>query len=738
MQMFPRRALTTLALSLPMLGAHAADASAGKDWPYYHGNPGGTHYSTLEQINTSNVGKLQLAWSYDTGDSAPGKVVLGADMEVNPLIIAGKMYALTPKGRVISLDGATGRELWVFDPADGKPVMSRHRLRGVSYWTDGKERRILVTFGNMLYALNADTGRPMLGFGDGGKVDLRVGMDRDVKTISVGNVSPGAVYRDLLIMGSTGNTPGHIRAFDVRTGSVRWIFHTIPHPGEYGYDTWPKDAWKTAMGANNWTGMTVDPERGIVYVPLASGGMGNKDFYGADRHGDNLYGNALVALDAATGKHIWHYQTVRHDIWDRDLPAPPTLITVRRDGKTIPAVAQTTKSGFVFVFDRVTGAPLFPIDKVEVWPSDVPGELAADSQVLPRLPAPFSRQRIGPDDITRRTPEAHADVSARLAKLSNRGPFDPPSEKGSIILAGLDGGAEWGGSAYDPQTGLLYVNANEMAWVLTLKKPTKEAHATQGRALYLANCASCHHDDRSGSPPEFPSLVGVGERLPLADIAQTIQNGKGRMPGFGQLKEDQIKSMAAYLAGKEAPPVQKEEASAWPDESGSAFVFDGYNRFLDADGYPALSPPWGTLSAINMNTGKYAWKIPFGTYPELAAKGMKDTGSGNYGGAVVTAGGLLFIAATQNDNQFHAFDKRTGKLLWQTTLPTAGLATPATYEANGRQFVVIAAGGGKNDMASDASKYMVYALPLKTADKTAAKNVANGGTKGAGKPTLAP
>jgi quinoprotein glucose dehydrogenase len=479
MPTFPNTALAVLALSMSSHAALADGTPAGKDWPHYNGDPGSTHYSTLDQITTANVDKLQVAWTYDTGDNAPGKVVLNADLEVNPLIIGGKLFALTPKGRVVCLDAATGRELWVFDPAEGSPVRSRQRLRGVSYWTDGRERRILVTFARYLFALNADTGKPMPAFGEGGKVDLRAGMDRDVSTISVANVTPGVVYKDLLIMGSTGNTPGHIRAFDVRTGKVRWIFHTIPHPGELGYETWPKDAYKTAKGANDWAGMTLDAERGIVFVPLASGGMGNKDFYGADRHGDNLFANSLVALNAATGKRLWHYQAVRHDIWDRDFPAPPTLVTVRRNGRDIPAVAQTSKSGFVYVFNRVTGESLFPIEKVQVWPSDVPGELAADSQELPTLPAPFARQRLTPDDISRRTPEVHAKTVERLSKLSNRGPFDPPSEKGTILLPGLDGGANWGGTAYDPQTGLLYVNANEMAWTLTLKKPTHEANATR-------------------------------------------------------------------------------------------------------------------------------------------------------------------------------------------------------------------------------------------------------------------
>jgi quinoprotein glucose dehydrogenase len=711
---FPRLALTTLALSLSVStpAAFADPTPAGRDWPHYNGDPGSTHYSTLKQITPANVGQLQVAWTYDTGDAAPGKVVLNADMEVNPLVIDGRMYALTPKGRVVCLDAATGRELWVFDPAAGNPVRSRQRLRGVSYWTDGHERRILVTFGRYLFAVNADNGHAMPGFGDGGKVDLRVGMDRDIKTISVGNVTPGVIYRDLLILGSTGNTPGHIRAFDVRTGKVRWIFHTIPHPGEFGYETWPKDAYTKSMGANDWAGMTLDPARGIVFVPLASAGMGNKDFYGADRPGDNLFSDSLVALDAASGKRLWHYQSVRHDIWDRDFPAPPTLVTVHRDGRDIAAVAQTSKSGFVYVFDRVTGKSLFPIEKVQVWPSDVPGEQAADGQELPTLPAPFARQHLGPDDITRRTPQAHAQTVERLAKLSNRGTFDPPSEKGTIILPGIDGGANWGGAAYDPQSGLLYVNANEMAWTITLRKPTHEADATKGRALFLANCAACHGDDRRGSPPEFPSLVGVAERMPLADVVRTIQNGRGRMPGFGgALREDQIASLGAYLAGKEEPEEAK-EAPAWPDPD-AAYVFDGYHRLLDDDGYPAIAPPWGTLSAIDMSTGKYAWKIPFGEYPELAAKGIKDTGTSNYGGAVVTAGGLLFIGATQYDNQFHVFDKRTGKLLWHATLPTAGLATPATYEVNGRQYVVIAAGGGKNTEAATAAKIVAYALPVR-------------------------
>jgi quinoprotein glucose dehydrogenase len=691
----------------------AADDAAGRDWAYYHGTAGGTHYSSLQQISTANVKDLKVAWTYDTGDAAGGGVA-GADMQVNPLVIDGMLYLVSPKGRVISLDAASGRERWVFDPAGGKPVLSRQRLRGLSYWTDGSERRIFATFRNHLIALDADNGRPRAAFGDGGRVDLRVGLGRDPATLSVSNVSPGVVYRDLIIMGSTGNAPGHIRAYDVRTGAMRWIFHTIPHPGETGYDSWPKDAWKSAMGVNNWAGMALDAARGTVFVPLASAGMGDKDFYGADRHGDNLFGSSLVALDAATGKRLWHFQSARHDLWDRDLPAPPTLVSVERDGKRIDAVAQTTKSGFVYVFDRVSGAPLFPIGELAAPASDVPGEQAAASQPVPLRPAPFTRQGIDAASLTSRTPQAQAAAAATFATLRNRGRFDPPSEQGTLISPGLDGGAEWGGAAFDPQTGLLYVNANEMAWILKLKKRPPPTAGNSGRAVYLNNCAACHREDRSGSPPEFPSLAGVGERLPEMEMLLTIQNGSGRMPAFGALGRDQVKAVIGYLRGTEpqAPAVGATSAdmnAAAP--AGAPFVFDGYKKFLDVDGYPAIAPPWGTLSAINLNTGDYAWKIPFGAYPDLAGYGGKETGSENYGGAVVTAGGLLFIGATVYDNRFHAFDKRTGKLLWQDTLPAAGLATPATYLARGRQFVVIAAGGGKNPKAASAAKLVAYALP---------------------------
>lgn len=704
--------LAALLLAVAVVGGggsgHATARSGGtEDWPYYGGNPGYSHYSSLTDINVGNVTKLKLVWSYDAG-GALGDGMLSTDMECNPLVVRGRLFFISPTGQLISLNAASGKELWKFDPAGGEPVKTRQRLRGVSWWSDGTQRRIFFTFRSRLFAVDADTGHPVTAFGTDGSVDLRDGIDRDPATISVSSVSPGVVWHDLIILGSTGITPGDVRAYDVRTGKVRWVFHTIPRPGEFGYETWPKDAWKTAMGANVWAGMSLDDKRGLVFLPVASGGMVNKDFYGADRHGDNLFANAVVALDASTGKLVWSFQTVRHDLWDRDLPAPPTLVTVRRDGKKIDALAQITKSGFVFVLDRATGAPLFPIEQRPTLPSDVPGEMAATSQIFPVRPAPFTRQHITADQLTQRTPEAHATAAKVFADLRSRGPFDPPSEQGTILFPGLDGGGEWGGAAYDPETGLLYVNANEMAFILKVKKRPPMTAGNTGRGIFLNNCAVCHGENRMGSPPEFPSLVGVGERLPLIDMYITILRGSGRMPGFAKLGLNQVEAVLNYLRTGE----DKEAggATASPPAAGDAYLFDGYTKFLDPDGYPAISPPWGTLSAIDLNSGDYAWQIPFGEYPELAAKGLTGTGSENYGGAVVTAGGLLFIGATSFDKKFHAFDKRTGKLLWETTLPAGGNATPATYRADGRQFVVITSGGGKDPKSPPGSNIIAFAL----------------------------
>ena len=522
--------------------------------------------------------------------------------------------------------------------------------------------------------------------------------------------SPGVVYRNILVMGSQVSeglptSPGHIRGYDVRTGKLVWRFNTIPHPGEYGYETWPPDAWMYIGAANSWAGMTVDVERGLVF---ANTGSAAYDFYGGNRIGDNLFANCLIALKADTGKRVWHFQFVRHDLWDRDLPAPPILLRIKRNGSPVDAVAQATKSGHVFVFERATGKPIFPIEYRPVSKSKIPGEITADTQPFPLSPPPVSRQKLTEDLVTTRTPEANRAVLDQLRSLDNEGPFTPPSFKGAVVFPGLDGGAEWGGQAWDPETGILYVNANEMPWIIKMVKRPRKLEKMHSRDLYLSYCASCHRPDFLGAPPQFPALTNLSKVSNEKDLYRIISTGVGRMPGYARLGAEVNQALTRYLLYGEN---QEVDATKLPDSViDPPYIQDGYRKFLDPDGYPAVKPPWGTLTAINMNTQKLAWQIPFGEIPELAEKGLRNTGSENYGGPVVTAGGLLFIGATNYDNKFRAFDKITGKLLWEATLPAAGNATPSVYEVNGRQFVVIAAGGGKSGRPSGGT-YVAFALP---------------------------
>jgi quinoprotein glucose dehydrogenase len=683
-------------------GAEVSSQAAGADWAVYHGNPNGTHYSVLDQINTQNVKGLKVAWTFETGDGLPTN-----DMEGDTIVVKGRMYFASPKGRIFSLNAATGAQNWVYDPAEGKAGNGSGRLRGVCYWTDGTGERILFTSGNRLIAVDANSGKLIESFGDSGKVDLTQNLGRDPHSVSVNVNSPGVIFKDLIILGSTGATPGHIRAYSVRTGKLAWIFHTIPQPGEFGYDTWPKDAWKTANGANVWSGLSLDPERGIVYLPVASAGMGFKDFYGADREGDTLFGTSLVALDANTGKRLWHYQFVKHDLWDRDPPTPATLVTVHRDGKDIPAVAQITKYGYVWVFDRVTGENLFPTQEVPVFPSTIPGEKPVTHEILPAAPEPFARQRLTEQTLTQRTPAANAAVRAHLATMSNRGRFDPPSLEGTVIFPGLDGGGEYGGAAWDPTTGILYINSNEQAYILKLRAQVKMTNGSEASAgeIYSTSCAGCHGLDRKGNPPAFPALLGVTKRMTSQQIEQRITNGSGRMPGFeGTLTKTQIEALTAFISDDNAKPESTTDGS----NTSVDYIFQGYTKFLDPDGYPAVSTPWGTLNALNLNTGKYVWQIPFGEYPEL-----KDptTGSENYGGGIVTKGGVFFIAATVYDNKVRAFDKLTGKLLWEDTMAASGVATPSTYAVDGKQYFAVSSGGGKNPKVKNGGAVIAYALP---------------------------
>jgi quinoprotein glucose dehydrogenase len=667
-----------------------------QDWPAYGGAPENNHYSKLAQINRSNVKRLAIAWSFDTQEEG--------GLQTSPIILEGVLYGITPTQKVFALDAATGKLLWKFDSG----IHGTQPDRGLAYWANGKDKRILVGVMNFVYALDAATGKPIPTFGNAGRIDLRENLGREpASSQSVDLTSPGVVYKDLVIFGGRNPEtlpapPGDIRAYDVRTGKLRWSFHTIPRPGEFGYDTWPKDAWKTSGAANNWAGMTLDPLRGILYAPTGSAAF---DFYGADRVGDNLFANCLLALNAQTGERIWHFQGVHHDVWDRDFPSPPVLLTVKRGGKEIEAVAQTTKQGFVYLFDRTNGQPLFPIESRKYPPSAVPGEVTASEQPLPLRPAPFARQFLTEDLLTMRTPEAHQWALEKFKTFRSEGQFIPFSVgKDTVIFPGFDGGAEWGGPAVDAETGIIYINSNEMAWTGALAPNTGE---NSPRAIYMSQCSVCHGEKMTGSPPAMPSLIGVSGRLTPAQIAATIKNGKGRMPGFPNLTEDQLSALINFLTSGES----KELSSSAPPPSSMKYRFTGYHKFLDPEGYPAVAPPWGTLNAINLNTGEYVWKIPLGEYPELASKGQKNTGTENYGGPIITAGGLLFIGATDFDKKFRAFDKSTGELLWETTLPFSGNATPATYEVNSRQFVVIAAGGGKDPKSPSGGVYVAFALP---------------------------
>ena len=673
-------------------------------WTEFLGGPERTHYSSLSQITPQNVQNLKVAWEYHSGDTT-------GQLQCNPIIVDGVVYATTASVQVFALDAATGRQIWKFQ--DAKDPQWFNTSRGVSYWANANDKRIFSSAGKWLYCLDANTGQPIASFGENGRMDLHNGLPEAAKDKFICSNTPGTIHKDLIIMPvrlSEGPdaAPGYVRAFDVRTGALAWTFRTIPYPGEFGYNTWGKNNYKNedVGAANNWAGMAIDRQREILYVPTGSAGY---DFYGGNRPGQNLFANCLLALDANTGKRLWHFQFVHHDVWDRDLPAAPTLVTLNRGGKMIDAVAQITKSGFVFVFERTTGKPLFPIQEIAVPTNGVAGEKPWPTQPVPLKPAPFARQSMTENDINPFA-ENKEELAATLKSVRHRNQFEMPSKQGTLIFPGYDGGGEWGGAGYDPETGLLYVNSNEMPWIMTMidkPKIDKLAQLPTGERAYTQYCTACHGTDRKGNAKSgYPSLTDIGARRDRPFLHNIVKNGKGMMPGFGYLTEVERTALVAFLLGEE-----KKEVSGGPvvDKFASVpYKTTGYNKFLDKNGYPAINPPWGQLSAINLNTGEYVWKVTLGEFKELSAKGIPPTGCENYGGPVVTAGGVLFIAATK-DGMFRAFDKKTGKILWETQLPAAGFATPSTYQVNGKQYVVIACGGTKLGTKKGDS-YVAFAL----------------------------
>jgi quinoprotein glucose dehydrogenase len=709
--MFRRSLVSALTVSGALLSVSCSRSPSDVGWRAHGGDAAHTQYSQLSQIDRGNVSQLKVAWTYRTGDARADN---RSQIQCNPIIVHGILYGTSPQLKVFALDAGTGEHRWTFDPfAAGADEHSLGVNRGVVYWEAGDDARVFIAAGQRLYALAAKTGRPITTFGQGGSISLKEGLGERAQRLYVLSNTPGAIYRDLLIIGtrvSEGpgeSAPGHIRAFDVRSGALRWTFKTIPHPGEPGHETWPADAYTRIGGANSWTGITVDDARGLVFVPTGSAAF---DFWGGNRQGQNLYANSLLALDAATGARRWHYQFVRHDLWDRDPPAAPVLVTVTHNGRRIDAVAQTTKSGHVFVFNRETGESLFPIEERQVPASDLEGEQAWPTQPLPLKPRPFARQQFTEADVTDASPEAREAVLARLRTVRSGGQFVPPSTQGTVIFPGFDGGAEWGGAAWDQSASLLYVNSNEMPWILSMVKIDSTRESTdfaRGRRTYQLNCTACHGVDRDGDPTRtYPSLVNLPKKMPRAEAEKIITGGKALMPAFPLFSAQERRELLAYLYN------DKPTASSRIDEpmvAGIPYTHTGYNRFLDPDGLPAVKPPWGTMNAINLNTGDIAWQVPLGEEPKMVARGRRNTGTENYGGPVVTAGGLIFIGATR-DEKFRALDAGNGKVLWETTLPAGGYATPATYAIDGRQFVVIAAGGGKMGTKS-GDAYVAFALP---------------------------
>jgi len=655
-------------------------------WNSYLGGPDRNHYSTLSQITLDNVAQLKVAWSYSAPDSG--------QMQMNPIVVDTILYGVTAALRAVALDARTGTEIWRFgDTLNLESATSR----GVAYWEKNNDKRILFTQGAHLFALNANTGQPISTFGENGKIDLHSGLPLHAKDKFVVSNTPGTVYQDLIVMPirlseGIGAAPGDLMAFNVITGTLEWVFHTIPYPGEPGNETWedPNTYRSETVGAaNNWAGMALDENTGILYVPTGSAAP---DFYGGNRKGSNLYANSLLALDALTGKYLWHYQFTHHDLWDRDPPAPPNLITISREGNKIPAVAQVTKQGYVFLFNRVTGKPLFDIEEIPVPQSTLEGEKSWDTQPFPTKPKPFARQS---NLLTEKDLSPYAENKEELLTQfheADKKIYAPPSLDPVLLLPGYDGAAEWGGAAADPEEGILYVNSNEMAWFLQMEKDTLNSNMALGEYTYNKYCVVCHQKDRKGNVPSgYPSLTKLKWTHDKEAVALTIKKGKGMMTGFPQIKKAEMEALLEFLYDEEiAQKVVKNDGKL----KETTYKHTGYKKFLDSNGLPAISPPWGTLHAIDLNTGDYLWSIPFGETLALKEKGFPQTGTENYGGAIVTENGLLFIGATK-DGYFRAFNKKNGQLLWEYKLPAAAFATPAMYEVNGKQFIAIACGGEK-------------------------------------------
>lgn len=699
-----------------------------RTWSVYKADAEGTGYSILDEINKNTIQSLEIAWTHKFSDAPPGS--RGGNSESNPIVVDGVMYTLSARHRVYALDAATGKQIWAFDPFNGEAGGGIGR--GVTYWEEGSDKRILLTAGDKLYALNAQTGLAIPSFGNNGWVSMNIGMRGDPDKISVIPTSPGIVFKNLLIIGNEvselyGAEPGHVRAYDIKSGKLEWTFHTVPQPGEFGYDTWPKDAWKYVGGTNNWGGMSLDTKRGMVFFAT---GSPTYDYYGKDRIGKNLFGNSVVALDAATGKYRWHFQTVHHDLWDYDLPAPPNLITVVHKGKKIDAVAQTSKLGYIYTFNRDTGEPLFPILEKPVPASDIPGEQAWPTQPIPTKPAPYSRQFVTKDDIINYSKGSYDTLMMRFNAFRYEGPFTPPSLQGTFMLPGSRGGSSWGGGTVDPSKGIIYVKSNDSPEIATMKKVVENESSNlsvfnQGKALYSTYCVSCHMPDKNGDESGNPSLLAIESRLSREDALNKIKRGGGKMPSFASVIAGKEEAIISYLFDKESSAARPSREQSFLKEiqenelaNKSGIItpkedkylnLTAYGQFLDNQRRPGIKPPWGQLHAINLNTGEFEWSVTLGNQPEGQLPGAAETGASGSAGPLLTKGGLLFIGSTR-DRKFRAFDQKTGEKIWETTLPGIANANPSTYWSKGKQYIAISVGG---DADNPAGYIITFALPSK-------------------------
>lgn len=678
------------------------------NWTEYNGDGARSHYSELRQVTKENVGRLKVAWTYSS--VGVDSVVSGTQMQCNPVMVDGILYGVSARTQVFALDAATGKELWKTTIADNGGTTSR----GIAYFSDGKGKCLFFGAGRWLYAINPENGRLVPGFGGGGKIDLKVGITRPYADNYVTANTPNTIYKDLVIVGARVSEDdkallGDIRAFNVYSGKLVWTFKTIPEPGQPGYESWyPAEPRKRIGGANCWAGMAIDRERGIVYVPTGSPAF---DFWGGNRKGDNLYANCLLALNAANGKLLWHFQFVHHDIWDRDPPAPPNLVTVTHNGVKTDAVAQITKQGYVFVFDRVTGKPLFPVVEKKTRPDAIRGEYPSATQPFPVKPQPFTRQTFNEEDFNPFV--AGRDSLVKLLRASRHGAsYTPLGRDMTIIFPGTDGGPQWGGAATDKE-GILYVPAKQLpVYTSLVDAGAKQANIPlTSRSLYINTCARCHGEDAKGSHDgSYPSLVNINKKYTADAVHQLLERGRGMMPSFSHVSLEKRKAIVNYVMNSAGGDVAFKTKETEPDGGDrSPYRHTGYNRWYDRDGYPVSAPPWGTLTAIDLNSGEQKWQIPLGEYEALLKKGIPPTGTDNYGGPLVTASGLLFIAATR-DEKIRAFDKATGNLLWQSRLPAAGYASPSCYSVKGRQYIVIACGGGKLKTPS-GDQYVAFSLP---------------------------